>query len=100
MSKPITPDEVVSEQQQNIPSEVFDAFNALIAKHWNGGAASFAASEAANLIASKMNLSRSEVFDNKYLDVESVYRKSGWKVTYDAPAYNETYEATFTFSKR
>ena len=30
-------------------------------------------------------------------DVEDIYEKAGWDVTYDTPGYNETYEPKFTF---
>ena len=41
-----------------------------------------------------------KVFKNKWLDVEEVYRKAGWKVEYDKPGYCEDYEAYFVFEKR
>jgi hypothetical protein len=47
-----------------------------------------------------MGVSRQEVFDNQWLDIEDIYREAGWKVSYDKPAYNETYKAYFTFSRR
>ena len=34
---------------------------------------------------------------NKYLDFEDEYRTIGWKVTYNKPAYCETYEPYFIF---
>jgi hypothetical protein len=37
------------------------------------------------------------IFEKGLLDVETVYERAGWKVTYDKPAYNETYPATFRF---
>jgi len=43
---------------------------------------------------------RDEVFDKGWLNIEPMYRAAGWKVVYDKPAYNESYEPTFTFTKR
>lgn len=47
-----------------------------------------------------MNIKSNIVYGKQYLDVEDIYRKEGWKVVYDKPAYCETYEPTFTFSKK
>ena len=33
------------------------------------------------------------------MDIESIYRADGWGVYYDKPGYNETYTATFEFTK-
>lgn len=100
MSKPITPGEITKAKQSALPDEVLDAFNEMIAKNWNGSSATVMQNEVAKLIASKLQIKRQEVFDNHYLDVESVYRKAGWKVEYDQPGYNESYEAYFEFSKK
>ena len=42
-------------------------------------------------------VTRATIFDNNWLDIEPTYRKAGWKVIYDGPAYCENYPATFTF---
>ncbi len=39
-----------------------------------------------------------DIMDNNWLDVEEFYRKAGWKVSYNKPPYNESYEAYFTFT--
>lgn len=40
---------------------------------------------------------RRTVFDNNWLDIEPIYRRAGWIVEYDKPAYCENYPANFTF---
>jgi hypothetical protein len=40
------------------------------------------------------------IYANRWMDVEPVYRKAGWKVDYDRPGYNESYEAHYTFTER
>lgn len=37
---------------------------------------------------------------NSWVDFEDLYRKQGWKVVYDKPAYCETYKAYFVLSKK
>ena len=43
------------------------------------------------------DVTRSTLFDNNWLDIEPIYRRAGWVVEYDKPAYCEDYPATFTF---
>ena len=105
--KPITPDEVVSAKRDSLPQEVLEAFNEMIASSWNGSYSHFKTKEVVAVILEKMNYGKitqpiiksDELFENHWLDVEDIYRKAGWKVVYDNPAYNETYDATYKFSK-
>ena len=43
---------------------------------------------------------RQKLFDEHHLDFEPLYRANGWSVYYDKPAYNETYRASWEFSKK
>ena len=98
--KPITPSQAISKKRESLPDEVIEAFNELIAEKWDGHKASFKQDEIASIIAKKLKISRNKLFDNGWLDVEDIYRKAGWEVVYDAPAFNETYDATFCFRKK
>ena len=97
--KPITPTEVASAKSSKIPDEVIKAFNDLIVTEWDGHSAVIHQDEICTLVAERLKVKRQTVFANKWLDVEDIFRQAGWKVEYDKPGYNETYEATFTFSK-
>lgn len=102
----ITPNEVLELKEGQIPDEVFAAFDELIAKDFNQGYATVMQNEVVLLALKKLKvaghrkMTRQMIFDNHWLDVEAIYRKRGWKVEYDKPAYNETYEASFKFSKK
>lgn len=100
MVKSIQPDEVSSLKETIIPDGVIDAFNKMIAKHYNGNRSQFTQEEVVDLIVISMGVDRASVYENKWLDVEPIYREHGWKVEYDKPGYNESYKATFTFSKK
>lgn len=97
--KPISPKDVVNKKREALPEKVLEAFNELIARNWDDYSSVVLQKEVANLIASKLDITTSEVYSNHYLDVEDIYRKAGWIVEYDKPAYCETYEASFTFTK-
>jgi hypothetical protein len=105
---PIKPSEVVALKKNYIPGFVFQGFNSCIAKHYNNGYASFTQDQVIEEIIKQWRLSidldtevtRDLIFQNKWLDVEGVYREQGWMVEYDAPGYNESYSAKFTFKTK
>lgn len=99
MAKPITPAEATSKKLANIPDHVIEAFNTLIAKHYDGRSATVKQDEVLAAIVTD-EITRSMVFENHWLDVEDIFRKAGWDVEYDKPAYNESYPATFTFTSK
>lgn len=100
MVAPITPDEVVQKKKENFPEKVIEAVNEIIAEHWNGHSATFTQKHAAARIANKMGVETDTVYKRQWLDFEEIYREAGWKVEYDKPGYNESYEATFAFTKK
>lgn len=99
--KPIAPHEVSDEKIKQIPPEVIESFNFLIARDYMPGSRSAIVIQNAAIreIMQRTNLSRDEIFSQKFLDVEDIYRKEGWIVDYDKPAYNESYGAYFIFRK-
>lgn len=100
MIKPITPNDLPIVE---IPDEVISAFNTMIIKEWNGFEARVKQKDVVIEIlanfekSSKKVIAVENVFKNRYLDVEEIYRKQGWNVEYDKPAYNETYDAWYHF---
>jgi len=91
--KPISPKEAQDYKNRNIPSEVIEAFNELISENFNGVSSKVSQKEVVERIKSKLKSD----FKNSYLDVEPLFEEHGWKVIYDRPGYNETYDATFEF---
>jgi len=97
--RPIRPDEVAIAKKSVFPKEVFQAFNEMIVSNAVGGYSKFKAKDVASLIAKKLRIRLGAVYDKNYLNVEDTYRKEGWKVIYDKPGFNETYDPTFTFRR-
>lgn len=98
---PVKPDEVVEIQKRDIPDYVIKVINDLIAQKWDGHSAVITQRVIVEkILQAEPFLVRSEIFDNGWLNIETLYREAGWKVEYDKPGYNETYEAYFTFTKR
>lgn len=99
MTKPFTPDEAIAAKVGVIPPEVLDVWNTILAKHFDGISANFNQDEVVAALVAATGVERHQVFENKWLDVEALYRSYGWKVEYDKPGYNESYAANFTFRR-
>lgn len=97
--KPIKPHEVEQQKITSIPDSVIESFNLLIAQSWNGRSSRVVQDDAVAMIVQK-GIPSDVLFKNKWLDIEPLFRNEGWKVGYDNPAYNESYPASFTFSKK
>lgn len=94
--QPLRPKDVVGRKLEDIPDLAIEAFNELIARKINNGYACILQENVVELMVEK-GLSREEIFEKGWLNVEGIYRKAGWDVTYDKPAYNESHPASFTF---
>lgn len=97
MSKPISPSEVASHKAKIIPPGVIETFNKLIALHFVNGYSSFLQKDVIKELVDNYGFNQEEFFEKHWLDVESIYEENGWRVEYDAPAYNESYSAKFIF---
>lgn len=98
---PITPAEALSLKERLLPDEVIGAWNELIATNLTNGVSTVYQSEAEDKLRMLSCLpSDQSVLDMGWLDIEDIYRAAGWKVFYDKPGYNESYEATYKFSKK
>jgi len=98
--KPITPKEINKIRHDTFPDEVIEAFNDLIVKYWDGNQAKVLQKDAVAEIVRRSDLTSEELVDKHYLDVEGIFRKAGWNVKYDGPAYCENYDAFYVFKKK
>ena len=98
MSGPLKPSEVRAAKVAALPEEVFTVVNRLIAEAWDGYAATVKQKDLVLALTSALGIDRAEVFRRKLCDFEEAYRLVGWDVEYDKPGYNESYDATFSFT--
>lgn len=95
--RPIKPEEVRARRIDFIPSIIFETINTIICEKFDGNA-TLKQEDILNRVCNENSgLTRREIFDKHYLDIEPFYQEQGWKVEYDKPGYNESYPATFTF---
>lgn len=102
MILPISPQEAAKSVKAVIPECIIAATNKLLVKNLNGKSAKILQDEIVKEVCADKDdpdAFREQIFANKWLDIEETYRKVGWKVTYDKPAYYETYSAYFIFEK-
>jgi hypothetical protein len=100
--KPITPDEIMGELENIIPQSIILAVNELLTEKYRGtGDVSIKQKDIIErAILIDETLTSNIIFEKKYMDFEELYKKSGWSVSYDKPAYNENYDAYFIFNKK
>lgn len=97
MVKPITPEEA-AKCSPSIPAFVIDAVNQLISEKTRGKSTIIIKqSEIVKKLVEDRNANKDEIYENKWLDFEDIYRDAGWVVTYDKPSFNESYDAYFKF---
>jgi hypothetical protein len=96
--KPITFEEVYDDKYHGIPDEIISAVNDLIKKNFKLNDTS--ATVYQKDILRNITIDRERVFKNGWLDIEPLYRESGWDVSYYQPAYCESFEPYFVFSKK
>lgn len=114
MPKILKRSDIVEYKSGMIPSYIFEAFNDLIAKNFDGTQSVIKQEEAVNYIIKKARESgivlnkvlmfeekvkefKENLFSKRFLDIEPYYRKEGWQVTFEKPAYCENFEPYWTF---
>lgn len=99
--KPFTPDEARAAKKLVIPDEIIQVVNELLVRELNGSYAKMYEEEIVAEVLKRMpHLTREDVFKNKYLDFEPLFRERGWDVKYDSPGFNESYRAHFIFTAK
>tara|TARA_R110001599_G_scaffold178969_1_gene371542 strand:- start:59 stop:370 length:312 start_codon:yes stop_codon:yes gene_type:complete len=100
MKRAISPEEFqkIVKKKKVIPDFIFEIFNELITERCSEKSITIYLKD----VVAKVNDVTQKEWPGKdwprwWLDVEDEYRESGWKVTYDRPAYCESYEAYFLF---
>lgn len=101
MVKALSPKDVNDALAQgvNLPDGVIEAVNELLIKNGSSKYITLRQCDVVHAISERMGVTKDTIYNNKWLDFEDFYRAAGWKVSYDKPAYNETYEPTFEFIK-
>lgn len=103
-SKPIRPSEVKEHFDNNFPSFIIDAINDVIKESYRPNSKKFDVklSVVKNKIITAISnyndeFNASYQFKDYFLDFENLYKKFGWKVSFDKATYGDSYESFYTF---
>lgn len=97
--RPISPAEALADRV--IPAPVIHAVNELLTERFDGHSCVLHQDEVIERVLARFpGRTRDDLFTNHWLDFEPLFARHGWLVEYDRPAYNETYEPTWRFTKR
>jgi hypothetical protein len=109
--KPLSPTEIAANRINSIPPEVIETVNELLTEKFVPRCTSVVllqdeiiARATTKLLEGKtarlgaIDELREKFFKHGWLNFESLFEDVGWRVTYDKPAYNETYDANFKFT--
>lgn len=108
MVKAITPSEAKAlsdSKKMEFPEFVIESFNELIVADLKNGKAKVSQKAVVERIKSNaakqdIILDNADIYAHKYLNIEAFYESAGWKVDYDKPAYNESYDPSFYFETK
>jgi hypothetical protein len=95
--KPFTPNEALNSHSHQIPDAVIEVVNGLLSQRVGSGRHIYIHQKEVIDALLMRGFVREEIFAKNMLDFEGVFRASGWVVTYDKPAYNESYDAFWIF---
>lgn len=99
--KPISPKEIMGDLEEIIPPAIIQAVNNLLKKKYRGSTVSIKQEEIVKeAIRIDSSLTSAKIYDNKWMDFEPIFRKSGWIVSYDKPGWDENYDAFFQFKPK
>ncbi len=99
---PITPKEAKDLHSETVvPDFVIAIVNQLLVEKYESGDIQILQRDIVERIMdAEPGITSQQIFERRYLDFEAIYKKAGWSVTYDKPAYNESYDAYFLFKKK
>ncbi len=97
--KPLSPSDVKTNKK--VHPDIIWAVNELLKERYKKGIVTILQKD----IVAKFKTRNPEyyiqdLYDSGSMNFEPIYRAKGWKVEYDKPAYNESYDAYFTFSEK
>lgn len=77
--QPISPDDIMGDMENIIPSFVIEAVNNLLRKKYRGEATTILQSDIVDeiLLLAKPKITKQKIFDEKWMDFEEVFRKMG-----------------------
>lgn len=97
--KPYSPTDALENKKLAIPPVIIAAVNELLAARYSGrGSVTITQKELLDKVVDIIPGGSNTIFQMHYFDFEPLFEKTGWRVIYDKPGYNESYEPSWSFS--
>lgn len=98
---PITPRQAFNPMLHEIQPGIVDVVNELLRQKFDGRQALILQEDIVALFNERYpDYERERIFREKQLNIEQLYRDSGWIVEYEKPLYYETFPARFIFKAK
>lgn len=104
--KPLSPEEVINLRPKHILPEIIEAVNKFLCERFNGNnSVKILKKELVSktIIACEANgktMTERILIDNGHLDFEIIYSSVGWKVKYESPDRDESFESYYLFTPK
>jgi len=108
--RPLSPSDIGAAKLANFPPVVIKIINDLLAAETSGRNGNYSATIKQKDIVDAIKKEFGDTYMgtpiNKaidkggWLNFEPIFEAAGWKVSYDRPGYNESYEASFEFTTK
>jgi len=112
-NKALSPEEVRKKKVEEFEPDIIQAVNNLLVKNYNlndshGVSITILQKEVLEEFFKVKGIEQDEkivsikkqLFAEKQMDFEDLYRKVGWKVNFDKPGYDESYEPKYIFENK
>jgi hypothetical protein len=83
MNTPLSPQAALDLKAKTIYPKVIEVVNSLLVKHMKNGRVILRKDDVVNALTLATGVSDSTVYEEGWLDFEFLYRREGWKVSYD-----------------
>lgn len=97
---PLSPKDLKESVDKAIPSFVIRAVNKLLKKDFRGGEVIIRKKDLLSEIKKIKEISDAELYDNKWLDFEPIFRKNGWNVAFESPDRDQSFDDYFKFNPK
>ena len=98
--KPLSPLEVKQKAIESIPSEMVQAVNELLIENASRSSITLKQKdiEARFNKLSNGKYNHVDIYDKGWMDIEPIFRNAGWKVRYESPDRDQSFDEFFTFT--
>jgi hypothetical protein len=98
--EPIKPKDILDNLEDVIHPAVVQAVNELLKEQFRGGSCTIKQKDIESRAKKISGVTSTEIYDKKWMDFEPIFRKAGWKVSYNSPDRDEDFDSYFSFSAK